>query len=75
MTDQQGFQALRTAHYHKSSRSSGAQSCVAIGHAAGWTGVQDTKEHTNSSQRTTLAVPTREFAALITAIKDGQLSL
>ncbi|MGH3874343.1 MAG: DUF397 domain-containing protein [Pseudonocardiaceae bacterium] len=45
MNDQRHFEALRTAPYRKSSRSSGAQECVAVGHAAGWTGVQDTKQH------------------------------
>ena len=73
MNDQPGFQALRSAHYHKSSRSSGAQACVAVGHAAGWTGVQDTKEHPDSRRRATLAVPTQQFAAFVTAVKDGHL--
>ncbi|MGH3964100.1 MAG: DUF397 domain-containing protein [Pseudonocardiaceae bacterium] len=73
MKDQRDFEVLRTAHYRKSSRSSGAQECVAIGHAAGWTGVQDTKEHPDSSQRSTLAVPTQQFAAFLTAVKDGHL--
>ncbi|MGH3697439.1 MAG: DUF397 domain-containing protein [Pseudonocardiaceae bacterium] len=75
MTDQQGIEALRSARYRKSSRSSGAQECVAIGHAAGWTGVQDTKQHPDSRQRSTLAVPTYQFAAFVTAVKDGQLDL
>lgn len=75
MEDQPGFEVLRTARYRKSSRSSGAQECVAIGHAAGWTGVQDTKEDADSRQRTTLAVPTQQFAAFVTAMKDGQLTL
>ncbi len=75
MKDQPGFEALRDAHYRKSSRSSGAQSCVAIGHAAGWTGVQDTKEHADSRQRATLAVPTQQFAAFLVAVQDGQLTL
>lgn len=72
MKDHRGIEALRSAHYRKSSRSSGAQACVAIGHAAGWTGVQDTKQH---RQRTTLAVPTPQFAAFVTAMRDGHLSL
>ncbi|MGH3823455.1 MAG: DUF397 domain-containing protein [Pseudonocardiaceae bacterium] len=75
MTDQPGVAALRAARYRKSSRSSGAQACVAIGHAAGWTGVQDTKEQPDSRQRTILAVPTRHFAAFLTALKNGQLTL
>ncbi len=72
MTDQRRFEVLRTAHYRKSSRSSRAQERVAIGHAVGWTGVQDTKEHADSGQRRTLAVPTWQFAAFVTAVKDGQ---
>jgi hypothetical protein len=75
MKNQRGIEVVRSAHYRKSSRSSGAQSCVAIGHAAGWTGVQDTKEHAGGRQRTTLAVPTQQFAAFVTAVKDGHLSL
>ncbi len=74
MTDQRGIEALRSAHYRKSSRSSGAQACVAIGHAAGWTGVQDTKEHPDSRQRNTLAVPAQQFAAFVTAVQDGHLT-
>jgi Domain of unknown function (DUF397) len=74
MKNQQGIEALQIAHYRKSSRSSGAQSCVAIGHAAGWTGVQDTKECPDSRQRATLAVPTRQFAAFITAVQGDQLT-
>ncbi len=74
MTAQPGIKALRSARYRKSSRSSGAQACVAIGHAAGWTGVQDTKEHPDSSQRSTLAVPTQQFTAFVTAVQDGQLT-
>jgi hypothetical protein len=74
MTAQPGKEALRSAHYRKSSRSSGAQECVAIGHAAGWTGMQDTKEHPDSRQRSTLAVPTQQFAAFVTAVQDGHLT-
>ncbi|MGH3865326.1 MAG: DUF397 domain-containing protein [Pseudonocardiaceae bacterium] len=74
MTDQPGKEALRSARYRKSSRSRGTQACVAIGHAAGWTGVQDTKEHTDSRQRSILAVPTQQFAAFVTAVQDGHLT-
>ncbi|MGH3826878.1 MAG: DUF397 domain-containing protein [Pseudonocardiaceae bacterium] len=74
MTDQPGSEVLRGARYHKSSRSSGAQECVAIGHAAGWTGLQDTKEHPDSGRRTTLAVSGRQFAAFLTAVRDGELN-
>ena len=75
MKDQPGIEVLQTAYYRKSSRSSGAQACVAIGHAAGWAGVQDTKEHADGRQRTTLAVPTQQFAAFVTAVTDGHLTL
>ncbi|MDQ3762150.1 MAG: DUF397 domain-containing protein [Actinomycetota bacterium] len=74
MTNQSGGQALRSARYRKSRRSSGAQACVAIGHAAGWTGMQDTTEHPDSRQRTTLAVPTPQFAVFLTAVNRGQLN-
>ncbi|MGQ0778134.1 MAG: DUF397 domain-containing protein [Pseudonocardiales bacterium] len=74
MKDQPGVAALRSAHYRKSSRSSGAQECVAIGHAAGWSGVQDTKEHPDSRRRTTLAVPTQQFAVFVAAARDGRLN-
>ncbi|MGH3719472.1 MAG: DUF397 domain-containing protein [Pseudonocardiaceae bacterium] len=68
-------EALRSAHYRKSSRSSGAQECVAVGHATGWTGVQDTKEHADSRRRSTLAVPAQQFTAFLTAVKDSELTL
>lgn len=74
MTDQPDFEALRSAPYRKSSRSSGPQECVAIGQAAGWTGVQDTTEHPDSRQRRTLAVPTQQFAAFVTALQHGRLT-
>jgi hypothetical protein len=44
MNEHPGLAAVRTATYRKSSRSSGAQECVAVGFAAGWVGVRDTKE-------------------------------
>jgi hypothetical protein len=43
-------------------------------HDRSWTGVQDTKEHADSGQRRTLAVPTWQFAAFVRAVKDGQLT-
>jgi hypothetical protein len=60
---------LAAATYRKSSRSSGAQECVAIGFAGGWAGVQDTKEHLDSRQRTTLVVPRTQFAMFLAAIR------
>lgn len=69
------YEALRTARYRKSSRSSGAQECVAIGHASGWTGVQDTKQATDSHTRDLLALPSRPFVEFITAVKNGRFDL
>ena len=65
------YEALRTAKYRKSSRSSGAQECVAIGHANGWTGVQDTKQATDNHNRGILAVPSGPFLGFLTAVKNG----
>lgn len=56
---------LAATTYRKSSRSSGAQECVAVGFAGGWAGVQDTKEHPDSRQRTTLVVPRAQFSAFL----------
>jgi hypothetical protein len=61
------YEALRAARYRKSSRSSGAQECVAIGRAAGWTGVRDTKQAGDG-----LAVPDGLFAGFLTAVKNGR---
>ncbi len=36
--------------------------------------MQDTKEHTDSRQRSILAVPTQQFAAFVTAVQDGHLT-
>lgn len=69
------YEALHTARYRKSSRSSGAQECVAIGHANGWTGVQDTKQATESHMRGVLALPSGPFAEFITAVKNGRFDL
>lgn len=65
------YEALRTARFRKSSRSSGAQECVAIGHANGWTGIQDTKQTTDCRTRGVLALPGGSFAEFITAVKNG----
>jgi hypothetical protein len=59
---------LAATTFRKSSRSSGAQACVAIGFADGWAGVQDTKEHSDSRQRTTLVLPRAEFALFLETI-------
>jgi hypothetical protein len=67
--------ALRTARYRKSSRSSGAQECVTIGHANGWTGIQDTKKAAGSGADGVLAVPDRPFGEFVTAVKNGRFDL
>jgi hypothetical protein len=69
------YEALRTARYRKSSHSSGAQECVAIGRANGWTGVQDTKQGTDSRMRGVLALPSGSFAEFITVVKGGRFDL
>ncbi|MFL6140378.1 MAG: DUF397 domain-containing protein [Labedaea sp.] len=63
---------MRTARYRKSSRSSGAQECVAIGHANGCTGIQDTKQAAGSESEGVLALPNRPFDEFLSAIKNGR---
>ena len=67
--------ALAHAPYRKSSRSTGTGSCVLVGAAGGWVGIQDSKEHPDSTRRTTLAIPQQQWAAFLHAVKAGQLSL
>lgn len=65
-------QRLRTAARFRKSRHSGAQdSCVAIGTSEDWVGVQDTKEHPDSRQRTTLAFSRNVFTTFLNTIKNG----
>jgi hypothetical protein len=61
--------ALANADYRKSSFSSGNGACVMIGHAAGWVGIQDSKQR----PRTTLPVTGPQFAALLAATRSGHL--
>jgi hypothetical protein len=75
MHEQPWYEALRNARYRKSSRSSGAQECVAIGHANGWTGVQDTKQATDSYMRGILALQSGPFVEFITVVKSGRFDL
>ena len=67
--------ALAHAPYRKSSRSTGTGSCVLVGAASGWVGIQDSKEHPDSTRRTTLATPHQHWATFLLAVKNGQLSL
>lgn len=67
------FAALADAIYHKSTRSTATGNCVAIGHAGGWVGVQDTKQGPDSTRRTTLALPAATFCAFLDAVKTGTL--
>jgi hypothetical protein len=64
---------LADATYTKSTRSSAAGNCVAVGHAGGWVGIQDTKQGSDSTRRTTLAFPAATFAAFLDAMKTGAL--
>jgi hypothetical protein len=64
-------EALRAARYRKSSQSSGAQECLAIGHACGWTGVRDTKAP-DGQDHDVLAVPTDPFTGFLAAVKSGR---
>ncbi len=65
---------LAHAPYRKSSRSSSTGSCVLVGSAGGWVGIQDSKEHPDSTQRTTLATPGHQWATFLHTVKAGQLN-
>jgi Domain of unknown function (DUF397) len=65
--------ALADATYHKSTRSTAAGNCVAVGRAGDWVGVHDTKHGPDSTQRTTLAFPFAAFAAFLDAVKADAL--
>lgn len=65
--------ALAGATYHKSTRSTATGNCVAVGHASGWAGLQDTKQCPDSARRTTLAFPAAAFCAFLDAVKAGAL--
>ena len=67
--------ALAHATYRKSSRSSGTGSCVMVGSAGGWVGIQDSKERPDSTRLTTLAIPHQQWATFLHAVKAGQLNL
>ncbi len=74
-TGQKPGEVLRTAaRFRKSIRSHGAQDCVAVGQAPsiGLAGVQDTKEHQDQEQRTTLAFGPRAFGSFLTEVKAGR---
>ncbi|MGH3695720.1 MAG: DUF397 domain-containing protein [Pseudonocardiaceae bacterium] len=64
---------LADATYTKSTRSTGTGNCIAVGHAGGWVGVQDTKQGPDSTRRTTLALPAAIFGAFLDAVKTGTL--
>ncbi|MGH3871814.1 MAG: DUF397 domain-containing protein [Pseudonocardiaceae bacterium] len=65
--------ALAHAPYRKSSRSSGTGGCVMVGSAGSWVGIQDSKEHPDSTRRGTLAMPGHQWAAFLHAVQDDQL--
>lgn len=64
---------LADATYHKSTRSTATGNCVAVGHAGGWVGVQDTKQGPDSTRRTTLAFRDATFCAFLDAVRTGTL--
>ena len=66
---------LAHAPYRKSSRSTATGSCVLVGSAGGWVGIQDSKERSDSTRRTTLTIPQQQWAAFLHAVKTGQLNL
>ncbi len=65
--------ALAHAPYRKSSRSSGTGSCVMVGSAGSWVGIQDSKEHPDSTRRITLATPGHQWATFLHTVKADQL--
>ena len=66
---------LAHAPYRKSSRSTATGSCVLVGSAGGWVGIQDSKERSDSTRRTTLTIPHQQWATFLHAVKAGQLNL
>jgi len=66
---------LAHASYRKSDRSTATGNCVMVGSAAGWVGIQDSKEHPDSTRRTTLTTPHQHWATFLHAVKASQLSL
>ena len=73
--DAAALAVLAHAIYRKSSRSSATGSCVMVGSAGGWVGIQDSKERSDSTRRTTLATSHQQWATFLHAIKNGQLGL
>ena len=67
--------SLVYATYRKSSHSTGTGGCVLVGAASGWVGIQDSKEHPDSTRRATLAMPRPQWATFLQAVKTGQLNL
>lgn len=65
--------ALADATYTKSSRSTAAGNCVAVGGAGDWVGIQDTKQGPGSTRRTTVALPAAAFSTFLDAVKAGTL--
>jgi len=65
--------ALAHAPYRKSSRSSATGNCVLVGTADGWVGIQDSKQHPDSTHRTTLTTPHQHWTTFLHTLKHGQL--
>jgi hypothetical protein len=64
--------SLVHATYRKSSYSTGTGSCVLVGAAGGWVGIQDSKEHADSTRRITLTTPRQHWVTFLHAVKAGQ---
>lgn len=47
-----------------------AGECVMIGHAGGWVGIGDSKQH----PRVTLPVPADRFAVLVSSVREGRVA-
>ncbi|MGH3886399.1 MAG: DUF397 domain-containing protein [Pseudonocardiaceae bacterium] len=72
--DAMALAVLAHAPYRKSSRSSATGSCVMVGSAGGWVGIQDSKEHPDSTHRATLTTCHHQWATFLHAVKDNQLN-
>lgn len=65
--------SLAHTSYRKSSYSTGTGGCVLVGSAGVWVGIQDSKEHPDSTRRATLATSRLQWTTFLQAVKDDQL--
>ncbi|HEV8562526.1 MAG TPA: DUF397 domain-containing protein [Actinophytocola sp.] len=61
--------ALACAEYRTSTYSTATGDCVMVGHAGGWVGIQDSKQH----PRVTLPVPGSRFAVLVSLVRADRV--